>query len=124
MPHTTITPRILRPYQIEASNAVIDTWAAGINRTAVVLPTGAGKSTVAADIAVRAHRDFGLNVAIIAHRDLLLTQLSDAVAQVDPTLPPVGLVQAQHNETGARYVLTGLSVATFRDNVIAAGLSD
>lgn len=111
-------PRQLRSYQREASDAVIDTWASGINRTAVVLPTGAGKSTVAADIAVRAHRDFGLNVAIIAHRDLLLTQLADAVAQVDPTLPPVGIVQAQRNEADAP-IIAGSIQTLMNENRLA-----
>lgn len=38
----------LRPYQASAVSAVLSHWAAGRRRVAVVLPTGAGKTTVAA----------------------------------------------------------------------------
>lgn len=105
---TTTAPRRLRDYQIEASNAVIDTWAAGINRTVVVLPVGAGKSSVGADVAVRAHRDFGLNVAMIAHRAELLDQLAWTVGQVDPTLPPVGIVRAEQDDSDAPIIAASI----------------
>lgn len=101
-------PRVLRDYQIAAADAVISTWASGTNRTAVVLPTGSGKSSVAAEIAVRAHRDFGLDVAMIAHRDLLLGQLADAVAAVDPAMQPVGIVQGSRDEFDAPIIAASI----------------
>jgi len=33
----------LRPYQIEAKNAILETWNSGIQKTLLVLPTGTGK---------------------------------------------------------------------------------
>lgn len=39
-----VTPRTLRPYQIEAADAVENDWANDIRRTSVVLPTGSGKA--------------------------------------------------------------------------------
>jgi len=104
----SIHPRQLRSYQREASDAVLSSWGSGINRTAVVLPTGTGKSSVGADIAVRAHRDFGLDVAFIAHRDLLLHQLADSVHQVDPSLPRVGIVQGANDESGAPIIAASI----------------
>ena len=53
--------RILRPYQEEAVNAVLAMWASETRRTAVVLPTGAGKSSV---IAKLAHTSVGLGMKI------------------------------------------------------------
>lgn len=105
---STITPRQLRDYQREASDAVLSTWASGINRTAAVLPTGSGKSSVGADIAVRAYRDFGLHVAMIAHRAELLDQLAWTVGQVDPALPPVGIVRAERDESDAPIIAASI----------------
>lgn len=39
----TPTPRVLRPYQLEATQRVEDSWANGKSRVSVVLPTGTGK---------------------------------------------------------------------------------
>lgn len=109
MPQEIATqPRALRDYQRAASDAVIDTWASGINRTAVVLPTGSGKSTVGADIAVRAHRDFGLDVAFIAHRAELLDQLADSVHRVAPGLGRVGIVRAERDESDAPIIAASI----------------
>jgi superfamily II DNA or RNA helicase len=118
---TDNAPRELRGYQQEASDAVINTWAAGINRTAVVAPTGSGKSSIAASIAVRAHRDYGLDVALIAHRDLLLGQLADAVAAVDPTLPPVGIVQGSRDEFDAPIIAASIQTLMNRDRLARIG---
>lgn len=40
---TGITPRTLRPYQVDAADAVEQQWGEGYERTSVVLPTGSGK---------------------------------------------------------------------------------
>lgn len=39
-----VTPRVLRPYQIEATESVERAWAEGKPRVSVVLPTGTGKA--------------------------------------------------------------------------------
>ncbi len=52
----TPTPRVLRPYQLEATQRVEDSWANGKSRVSVVLPTGSGKSSVIANVATRARR--------------------------------------------------------------------
>ena len=63
----------LRPYQLEAREAVEREWEQGRNRTLLVLPTGCGKTIVFAKITedrVRA----GDRVLILAHRGELLEQ--------------------------------------------------
>lgn len=93
-------PRQLRDYQNAAVDAVVNQWATGNTRTAVVLPTGAGKSTVIAALAVMSVRR-GLSVALIAHRAELLGQMAATIAEVDPTMPPVGMVMNKRNEVDA-----------------------
>ena len=96
-------PRELRPYQAEAVDAVITQWAKDVRRTAVVLPTGTGKSTVIAKVACEA-ANMGLRVAMLAHRGELLDQMADTVPQVDPTLARPGIVRADRDESDAQIV--------------------
>lgn len=66
----------LRPYQIEAKNAVLSEWQDGRNRTLLVLPTGTGKTIVfSAVIADRVAA--GERVLVLAHRGELLEQAAD-----------------------------------------------
>lgn len=91
-------PRQLRPYQTEAVAAVQTAWTAhNMSRPAVVLPTGTGKSTVIAKLAVDA-RAAGGRVVMLAHRGELLDQMAASVMTVDPSGQPVGIVAADRDE--------------------------
>ncbi|MFF7982314.1 DEAD/DEAH box helicase [Streptomyces sp. NPDC007901] len=88
-----------RPYQTKAIQALTAGWAAGENnRLAVVLPTGAGKTVVFANLVSQmlAQLD-GHRALVIAHREELLTQAADKIRAVRPDLR-VGIVKAQHND--------------------------
>lgn len=117
MTHTAgIEPRQLRPYQIEAVSEVESRWFAEspIRRTGVVLPTGAGKSTVIAKLAVNSYRR-GDPVVMIAHRAELIQQMTDTIFEVDPTIPrsDVGIVQAEQDDHSAPIV--GATLQTLRN---------
>ena len=103
------TPRELRPYQTEAVDAVRADWAEGTRRVGVVLPTGAGKSTVIAKLAAVSYH-LGMRVVLLAHRGELLDQMLDAVRAVDPTIPEaeLGTVRAEHDDHGAAIVAATL----------------
>lgn len=103
----TTPPRALRPYQIEAHDAVIGHWAANTRRTAVVLPTGAGKSTVIGKIAHTALAQ-GMRPLLLAHRGELIDQLVENTAAVDPSARPVGVVRAARNEVSSPIVAATL----------------
>lgn len=90
-------PRILRPYQQEAHDAVVREWGSEVRRTAVVLPTGAGKSSVIAKLAHTAV-ELGLRPLLVAHRGELIDQLVQNCAWMDPSAPAVGVVRASRNE--------------------------
>lgn len=102
---TTMTrkARELRPYQEEAVDCVLEEWGRDVRRTAVVLPTGTGKSTVIAALAAEAAR-MGLPVVMLAHRAELLDQMAQTVGEVAPDLPPVGIVRADQDESDAQIV--------------------
>lgn len=111
-------PRTLRPYQIEAHDAVISEWACDTRRTAVVLPTGAGKSSV---IAKLAHTSvaLGMKPLLVAHRSELIDQLAENCQAVDPTAAPVGVVQAGRNEPHADIVVATLQTLTAKGRIKA-----
>ncbi|MFF7290694.1 DEAD/DEAH box helicase [Streptomyces griseorubiginosus] len=91
----TFTPR---PYQAEAIKALTDGWAGPHNRLAIVLPTGAGKTVIIANL-VHQLLD-GLNgrrALVIAHREELLEQAAAKLRAVDPALR-VGIVKAERDE--------------------------
>jgi superfamily II DNA or RNA helicase len=102
----------LRDYQTEAVEAVERAWASGLNRPAIVLPTGAGKTIVLAEQVrrwLREHgRPTGKRAVVIQHRDELGEQnankLRDALA-TDRAGWRVGRVQAGRNETLADVVV-------------------
>ncbi len=74
----------LRPYQRAAIDAVVAGRKQGLRRMIVVLPTGAGKTVVFAQLATMAHKP----VLVIAHRDELVRQARDKLTAAlgDPAL--------------------------------------
>ena len=105
----------LRPYQLEAVEAVEAAWTRGVRRPAVVLPTGAGKTVVFAHLAARwleRGREMSTGrVLVLAHRAELLDQAARRIKDVAPGLC-VGTVAAGLDETDAD-VIVG-SVQTLR----------
>ncbi len=86
----------LRPYQSEAVVEVLGAWASGIQRPAVVLPTGAGKTVIFAALASVCRRR-GDRVLILVNRDELVQQTVAKLKAADPMLA-VGVVQGSENE--------------------------
>lgn len=124
---TPQAPRQLRPYQKEAVEAVTKYWLyhTGERLTpVVVLPTGAGKSTVIAALAVSA-RNMGLRVVMLAHRQELLDQMAASVAAVDPAGQAVGIVQGQRDNPAPAIVAASFqTLAANPDRLASLGRRD
>jgi superfamily II DNA or RNA helicase len=103
---------ILRDYQHEAVKATRGAWDAGMQRPAVVMPTGSGKTVPIAEL-TRLALDEGSagRVLILAHRDELLQQAKDEIHSVAPDLR-VGIVKGTSDQVGAPVVVG--SVQTMR----------
>jgi superfamily II DNA or RNA helicase len=96
----------LRPYQDEAIQAIMDVWTEGMQRPAVVLPTGAGKTVVFSHLAHR-FRDWRTyagggairprRVVILVHRDELADQTLAKLRVIAPHLS-LGKVKAADND--------------------------
>ena len=122
---TGIAPRELRPYQLEAVEAVENDWAAGINRVGVVLPTGAGKSTVIGKLVADAYHR-GHRVVMLAHRGELIDQMIRDLKAVDPSIPDqhIGVVRADQDDHTAPIVGATLQTLANARRVKALGKRD
>jgi superfamily II DNA or RNA helicase len=96
----------LRKYQHEALDAVDRELASGILRTAVVLPTGTGKTVVFSHLIAR-QVDAGRRVVVLVHRDELAQQAADKVRSVAPGVT-VGIVKAELNEIDAQVLVASV----------------
>jgi superfamily II DNA or RNA helicase len=90
----------LRPYQREAIDAVQAAWADGMQRPAVVLATGMGKTVVFSRMAAEHIAAEGTRVVILVHRDELADQTLDKLKQTEPDLF-IGKVKAAADQIAA-----------------------
>lgn len=88
----------LRPYQEAAVEAVEAAWASGVQRPALVMATGTGKTRTAAHVIDR--RD--VPTLFLVHRDELAVQSAQAFH--DQGLD-VGIVKAGQNDIGAKVIV-------------------
>lgn len=118
-------PRQLRPYQTEAVAAVEADWADGTSRVGVVLPTGAGKSTVIGKLASNAYHA-GKRVVLLAHRGELLDQMIRDMRAVDPSIPDsdIGIVRAEIDDHHAPIVAASLQTLGSASRLQALGARD
>ena len=76
----------LRPYQRECIDAIQAAWADGMQRPAVVLATGMGKTVVFSRMAAEHVAAEGTRVVILVHRDELADQTLNKLKQTEPGL--------------------------------------
>lgn len=112
MTQTLLRPR---PYQSEAIEKIFTSWREGMQRPAVLLPTGAGKTVIFSHLArhfidkqtgpldslrVRPDREPAARVVILVHRDELADQTLAKLAVIAPELN-CGKVKAADNDVTA-----------------------
>jgi len=105
---TQATHRELRGYQTAAADAVERDWE-DYDRVGVVLPTGAGKSTVIGELVNRAYQREARSV-ILAHRGELLDQMRRDLLAVNPLINPdhIGIVRAEEDDHHCPIVFASL----------------
>ena len=100
---------MLRPYQQEACQAVLDQWQEGNRKTLMVLPTGTGKTVVFSKVAEKRVGQ-GQRVLVLAHRDELLKQAEDKIYKF--TNLHCALEKAEETSIGSQNKITVGSVQT------------
>ena len=83
----------LRSYQQEALDSMLQAESNGINKQLVVLPTGAGKTVLFAQLPIM--RKDSLPMLVLAHRSELLIQAKDKIETINENLS-VGIEQAEN----------------------------
>ena len=115
----------LRDYQREAVDAVYSAWRQGVQRPAVVLPTGMGKTVIFAEIARRELEGGGTPLVLVPRR-VLVDQTVSKIRDAAPSAR-IGVIQAERHETRAADVLVAstptLARAARRDAVPPGSVS-
>lgn len=107
----------LRDYQRESKDAVWNAWGRGVQRPAVVLPTGSGKTVIFSHMIDHYLEAWPYRVVVLVHRDELADQAIAKLAQVAPAIT-VGKVKAADNELGARVLVCSVQTVS-RDKRLA-----
>lgn len=92
-----------RDYQRVALDAIHAARARGITRQLVSFPTGAGKTIVAAHLV----RETGLPTVMLVHRNELVSQSVDKLAQINPNLS-IGVVKAERDELDREIIVASV----------------
>lgn len=91
----------LRGYQHECIEAIGAAWESGTQAPLVVLPTGAGKTIIAASMMEAGFGAQGHRSLFLAHRQELLQQTMEKILLVSSRFAPtLGIVQSKKNEMG------------------------
>jgi DNA repair protein RadD len=118
MTSSTLGPRTggvrLRPYQLEAIHRVRALAAQGVKRIVIALPTGGGKTTIAARI-IEESLDQGRRVLFLAHRRELITQAYRRLLDVGITEQQVGVIMAADPRRRPGAAVQVASVDTLRN---------
>ena len=93
----------LRDYQLQAIEASGAAYDRGINRQAIEIPTGSGKTVVFASLV----RQRGAPALILAHADELIEQAVKKLRMVASDLS-IGVVKAERNEVGADVIVASV----------------
>lgn len=112
----------LRPYQLEAKQAVFEEWKQGNKKTLLVLPTGTGKTIVFAKISEDCVRN-GDRILILAHRGELLQQAADKILKACGLVCAVEKAEETSVDSFARITL-GSVQTLMRDSRLSRFPSD
>lgn len=99
----------LYDYQIEALAAIRASFARGIKRPLLALPTGTGKTVVFGE-EIRQVVEAGGRALVLVHRTELVEQARQTLVRLEPALR-VGIVKAAHDEYDAPVVIASVQTA-------------
>lgn len=85
--------------------AIQDAWARGVQRPAVLMPTGSGKSLSFSALAVIQESTYHRRPLILTLRDELIRQTVDALKAVARPHQRIGVIQAQLDESSSSHIV-------------------
>ena len=100
-----MTTPFLRSYQADAVMAIRDAWDEGIQRPAVILPTGCGKTRMFTALCVIEEATYGRRPVILVARDELVRQTVAAFELVKRPYQRVGIIQGSIDQSSASHIV-------------------
>lgn len=97
----------LRWYQEAAVEATLEAWERGVERPALVMATGLGKTVIFSNLCSRLIREQRARPCILVHRDELVQQAVAKLAATDPGLS-IGVIKAERHEVRADVVVASV----------------
>lgn len=97
-------PPALRDYQLACLRVVLERYHAGVRRQLIALPTGSGKTVIAAELPSHLGRPRTL---FLVHREELLNQARQAFARAHPDLA-IGVEHAHYRSDGEPVVIASV----------------
>ncbi len=114
----------LRPYQSDCIDALFEYWAAGKGNGLLVLPTGAGKSLVLAELSRRLLKDYpSLRIGIVTHVRELIQQNYLELIKLWPQAP-AGIYSAGIGRRDARSQILFCGIQSVWNKVEQIGAFD
>lgn len=107
----------LRPYQRECLEAIAKRWQEGVSRQLVVLPTGSGKTVIAAHLPNYVNLS-GKRLLFLVHLDELVFQAAEKFSEVHNFLK-VGIEKASHRSSESDDIIVA-SVQSLRRGRISS----
>lgn len=105
----------LRPYQVEAVEALIGAWQRGVYRTAAIAPTGAGKTEMFTSLIARVRSQYGARrVLVIAHRDELISQAAAVLRRRIPEARVGVLTGLEKSDRGCDIIVASIQTLASR----------
>lgn len=111
----TLQPQKLREYQQAAVTAIREAWAAGETAPLAALATGAGKTTILAQLLFEAVDPASQRALVIGHTEEIISQLYERIRNqfdggldahfTDRFAPGIGVVMADNDAADARIVV-------------------
>lgn len=108
----------LRKYQEAAIEAVEDAIGDGVQRPAVVLPTGMGKTVIFAHLIRDRLRAYGGRALVMVHREELITQAAAKLKEADPSLT-VGVIKGPRDERDVDVIIGSVQTLARRLGTLA-----
>lgn len=99
----------IRPYQADALTAIEEARSRGVTRQLVSMPTGSGKTFLAAHLIQR----MGMRAAMLVHRDELVRQTERQFSNINPNLS-IGVVKADRDGLNADVIIVSAQTLAHR----------
>jgi len=94
---------VLRDYQQKATDRVFEEWQGGAKTTLLVLPTGTGKTVVAAHVIKEKMKEG--RIMVVAHREELIRQAVASISQICNCYPDIEMADYWADQNGKAKVV-------------------